>query len=238
MSHREPDGFLALPPSGAGRPVLVLHPWWGLNEAVRAFCRRLADAGFVAFAPDLYHGRLAATIPDAERLSGALDGDAATAEVAAAAAYLRAAAAGDDAGSGGGGGGGADGVASDDRAVGIVGFSMGAYFALVHAAADPGGVRAVVLYYGTGPDDAGASTAAFLGHFAADDPYEPAEYVDALEASLKAAGRPVTFHRYPGTGHWFAEPDRADAYDPAAAELAWGRTVAFLRGAPAPVKAG
>jgi carboxymethylenebutenolidase len=68
-----PDGYLAVPPTGKGSPVLVLHAWWGLNDTARAFCRRLAEAGFVAFAPDLYHGKLADNIADAEALGKALD---------------------------------------------------------------------------------------------------------------------------------------------------------------------
>jgi carboxymethylenebutenolidase len=93
----------------------------------------------------------------------------------------------------------------------------------------PPPIRSVVLFYGTGPADFSSSQAAYLGHFAENDPYEPQANVDWLEESLKSAGRPVTFYRYPGAGHWFFEPDRNDAYDPAAASLAWDRTLAFLK---------
>lgn len=58
------------------------------------------------------------------------------------------------------------------------------------------------------------------GHFAENDEFEPQTDVDALEDALRQAGRLVTFYRYPGTGHWFFEPDRTDAFDAAAAELA------------------
>jgi carboxymethylenebutenolidase len=73
------------------------------------------------------------------------------------------------------------------------------------------------------------SRADYLGHFAELDEYETQTNVDSLEASLRRAGRPVTFFRYPGTGHWFFEPDRVEAYNPAAASLAWDRTLAFLK---------
>ncbi len=73
MSITQPDGYLALPPSGQGSPVLVLHAWWGLNDTIKAFCNRLAAAGFVVFAPDLYHGQVTDTIEGAETLSDALD---------------------------------------------------------------------------------------------------------------------------------------------------------------------
>ena len=97
------------------------------------------------------------------------------------------------------------------------------------SAADPDHIRSVVLFYGTGGGDFSTSRAAYLGHFAENDPYEPPAGVDELEESLRQAGRPVTFYRYPGTGHWFFEPDRTDAYNQAAATLAWERTLTFLR---------
>jgi hypothetical protein len=56
MTTTQPLGFLAVPPTGKGPGVLVLHAWWGLNDTIKAFCTRLAGSGFVAFAPDLYQG--------------------------------------------------------------------------------------------------------------------------------------------------------------------------------------
>jgi carboxymethylenebutenolidase len=106
---------------------------------------------------------------------------------------------------------------------------MGAYYALELAAGAPARVRKVVLFYGTGTINSARSRAAYLGHFAENDPFEPASDVNRLEASLKGAGRPVTFYRYPDTGHWFFEADRLDAYNGAAARLAWDRTLEFLQ---------
>ena len=73
MSQSQPEGYLALPSTGKGDPVLVLHAWWGLNDTIKGICRQLAATGFIAFAPDLYHGQVADTIPDAETLGSALD---------------------------------------------------------------------------------------------------------------------------------------------------------------------
>ena len=86
----QPDGYLALPPTGQGAPILVIHAWWGLNETMRAFCRRLAAAGFVAFAPDLYHGQITDTIEEAERLAKAnfQRAEQVKLEIAAAARFL------------------------------------------------------------------------------------------------------------------------------------------------------
>lgn len=211
MSQTQPDGYLAIPTTGKGSPVLVLHPWWGLNDTIKSLCKRLAESGFVAFAPDLYHGKIATTIPEAETLSSALSEkyEQARAEVLEAAAFLK--------------------KSTGTETVAVIGFSMGAFYALDFSANGSETAHSVVLFYGAGPADFNKSKAAYLGHFAADDPYEPTSGVQELEADIKNAGRPVTFHTYPGTGHWFFEPDRTDAYNEAAANLAWERTLAFLK---------
>jgi carboxymethylenebutenolidase len=206
-------GYLAMPERGEGPGVLVLHAWWGLNDTMRAVCTRLAEAGFFAFAPDLYHGRVADTIADAETLGKALDTNhlQAKAEIAEATRFL------------------SERAGQADRGLAVIGFSLGAYYALDLAATDPEHIRSVVIFYGTGDDDFSSSRATYLGHFAENDVYEPQPNVDHLEESLRRAGRPVTFYRYSGTGHWFFEPDRSQAYNQAAASLAWDRTLAFLR---------
>ena len=207
--NQQPNGYLVIPDSGAGHPVLVLHAWWGLNDTIRAYCDRLAAAGFLAFAPDLYGARVTDTIAGAEELSGAMDSAAAADTVARAIGFLY-----ERAGRPAGG-------------VAVIGFSLGAWYAMEASTADPR-VRRVALYYGSAPIDFSASQAAYLIHFAGNDPYEPREYLDETLANLRAAGRPAALHLYPGAGHWFCEPDRPDAYDPAAERLAWARTLAFL----------
>jgi carboxymethylenebutenolidase len=212
MTHPQPLGFLAVPASGHGPGVLVLHAWWGLNGTMKGFCTRLADSGFVAFAPDLYHGKVADTIPGAEALGKALDANhiQARAEIMEAALFL------------------SEHASQAGRGLAVIGFSLGAYYALDLATADPEHIRSVVLFYGTGDADFSRSRADYLGHFAEKDEFEPPSNVDGLEKSIKSAGRPVTFYRYGGTGHWFFEPDRVQAYNQAAADLAWDRTLAFL----------
>ena len=212
-THSQPQGFLAVPPTGKGPGVLVLHAWWGLNDTMKAFCTQLAESGFVVFAPDLYHGKIAEDIAAAETLGSALDANylQAKAEIADAAKFL------------------IERTGQLGRGLAVIGFSLGAYYALDLATADPEHIYSVVLYYGTGDDDYGSSRAAYLGHFAENDEFEPQSNVDNLEESLRRAGRPVTFYRYPGTGHWLCEPDRLEAYKQAAASLAWDRTLAFLK---------
>jgi carboxymethylenebutenolidase len=213
MTDAQPQGFLAVPSTGVGPAVLVLHAWWGLNDTTKATCNRLAEAGFIVFAPDLYHGQVAVTIPEAETLAKALNTNylQAEAEIVDATMFLR------------------ERAGQADRGLAVLGFSLGANYALDLAAAHPEHIRSVVLFYGTGGGDFSISKAAYLGHFAENDPYEPKSSVDELEAALREAGRPVTFYRYPGTGHWFFEPDHADAYNQAAASLAWDRTLTFLK---------
>jgi len=215
MTRPQPPGFLALPAAGTGSAVLVLHAWWGLNDTIKSVCERLGAEGFVAFAPDLFHGKVAVTREEAEALSSSAErdgGDQVLAAVATAANF----------------------VAGHSRArgpeLGVIGFSFGVDYALRLSMDDPDRVRAVVIFYGAWPlEGYTRSKAAYLGHFAETDEFVKAAQVERLESALRAAGRPVTFHLYGGTGHWFFEPDRPDAYRRDAAELAWERTITFLR---------
>src|SRR6266498_4036742 len=111
MTHSQPQGFLTVPSTGKGPGVLVLHAWWGLNDTIKAFCTRLAESGFVTFAPDLYHGKVADTIPDAEVLGNVVDTNhvQAEAEVAEASEFLN------------------ERAGQTDRGLAVIVFSMCAY---------------------------------------------------------------------------------------------------------------
>lgn len=210
MTTSQFQGYLAVPPNEKGPGILVLHPWWGLNNTIKGVCNRLANEGYIACAPDLYHGQIAVTIEEAEKLSSKLDEDQAWEDIAEALNVLEK----------------QPGI--EGQKIGVIGFSLGAYFALELSANDPERVTAVVLFYGTGPADFSQAQAAYQGHFAAVDEYEPEENVEWLENALQTSGRAVTFYRYEGVGHWFFEPDRLDAYSQSAAQLAWERTLSFL----------
>ena len=210
MISNPPKGYLALPSSGTGQGILVLHAWWGLNDTIKSFCDRLADAGFVTFAPDLYQGKLASTISEAELLSNALDATHARSVIEESVEFL------------------AQQAESANGRLSVVGFSLGAYFALELSNSNPDHIRSVVVFYGTGHEDYNKSKAVYLGHFAENDEFEPDANVMHLERLLRKNDLPFTFHRYSGTGHWFFEPDRS-AYNESAANLAWDRTLAFLK---------
>jgi carboxymethylenebutenolidase len=214
MTEQSHNRYLAVPASGKGAGVLVLHAWWGLNDFFRGFCDRLAQERFVALAPDLFSGKIARTIEEAERLRSEVNEEqvAPPAIMSAVEELSRRS-------------------ISPSRGLGVAGFSLGAYWALWIAQQKPDLIRAVTLFYGTngGGGDFQQSKAAYLGHFAEKDPYEPASVIQALEKNLRGASRPTTFYTYPGTGHWFFEQDRPDAYNAQAAQLAWDRTIAFLR---------
>jgi carboxymethylenebutenolidase len=196
--------------AGPGKPgVVAFHPWWGLNDDVVAYAERLAAAGFAVVAPDLFGGHVASTIEEAERL--ATTAEQATVDAIALAAVDHLA-----------------GRLGPAPKMAALGFSFGAHWAM-WTPAERDRLVASVLYYGTtGGPVLARSSVPVLGHFAETDPYETDEWVAAFEEALRSAGRDVVIHRYPGTGHWFAEPSR-DAYRPAAADLAFERTVAFLR---------
>jgi carboxymethylenebutenolidase len=214
--HVGPEGnraYLAVPERGTGAGVLVLHAWWGLTSVFTDACDRLAAAGFVALVPSLFPGgATAATIPEAEALRDAHD-EATVVEpvVLAAVEQLR------------------EVPAVTGSKIGVIGFSLGAYWALHLSQVRPDDVGAVVTIYGTDDGDYSTARAAYLGHFAEHDDFEPLQAVRALEEKIRAAGCAVTFHVYPGTGHWFVEPNRPDVYNAAAAELVWDRTLDFLK---------
>lgn len=207
------SGFLAHP-AQPEPGVLVLHAWWGLNEFFKDLSRRLAQEGFLVFAPDLMGGKVAKTIAEAEKLVQERNFVEAHAAALAAVQYLQDLV---DAQPG-----------AAHQAIGVVGFSMGAAWALNLAEEVPDAVRAAVLFYGAGDANYDKVRASVQGHFAGKDDYEEPQYIQSMEEGLLGAGLPVHFYQYPDAVHWFMESDRPGAYNPADAHLAWQRAVAFL----------
>lgn len=205
------SGYAVVPDSGSGPGVLVLHAWWGLTPFFHTVCDRLADAGFVALAPDLHgEGRTAERPDEAEALLASTDPNRTANLVVASLSALRSM------------------PATPEGRVGVLGYSMGASWGLWSAARFSDDVAAVTSFYGSQDVDFSGARAAFQGHFAEIDEFTSDDDVSYLEAQLRLDGHEVDFHRYPGTGHWFAEEDRAAAYVADATELAWTRTIDFL----------
>lgn len=203
------EAFLVDPTGGAGPGVLVLHSWWGLTPWVRGFCRRLADAGFTALAPDLLDGVQPMTEAEGEAVLAGVDPDELSGLVMSSAQTLRAASA--DAG----------------RPIAVVGFSMGASLALWLSARLTQEVGSVVAFYGAQSIDFDEATASYQGHFAEDDHIVSEEERVVTESFIRLGGRDTDFHLYPGTHHWFFED--GDTFDADAAKLAWERMETFLR---------
>jgi carboxymethylenebutenolidase len=204
------SGYLVLPDGYASGPgVLVLHSWWGLTPFFKGVCDRLADEGFVALAPDLMNGRTVDDPAEAQAVLAETNMDVASALVRSSLFTLRSL------------------PATPNAPVGVLGFSMGASWAMYLASRVPELVGATVVFYGSQTTDMAAATSPFLGHFAESDELITDDELTLMEADLRLLDKDVTFHRYPGTLHWFFESDRA-AYDEAAADLAWSRTVEFL----------
>ncbi len=205
-------GYFATPPNPKAG-LIVLHAWWGLTPFLKHFCDRLANEGFAAFAPDMFNGSTASTIPEAEALVSQSRGndDMIQAIVEASVDQFR-------------------GLTKlDKKKLGVIGFSFGAAWAVVLSASKPTDIGTVVLFYGAYPGfDFKQVQAAFQGHFAEQDDFEPLDGIRAMEADMKTAGLSPEFYIYPKTGHWFFEDNRPDVYDLNAAQQAWQRTIEFL----------
>lgn len=208
--HPAGSAYLVAPESQHGAGVLLLHSWWGLTDFFRQTADRLAREGFVALAPDLYgDGRVPHNEADAERLLRDADMNRMAGLVLSSSAALR-----------------STGV-THDGPIGVMGFSMGASLALWLAARAPEQVGAAVAFYGTQSTDLGAVEGAIQCHFADDDAFVDENDRLEMQAHFHLIDAETEVHHYPGTTHWFFEADQA-SYDPAAAELAWDRAVAFL----------
>lgn len=210
----EMKGYLALPANASGKlpGVVVIHENRGLNEHTRDIARRLALEGFAALAPDFLSpaGGTPADEEKAREMIGALDPATTTASAVSAAAFLR-------------------GHEAANGKAGAVGFCWGGGLANRLAVADPD-LAASVAYYGGQPPaaDVPKIKAALMLHYAGLDERINAG-IAAYETALKAAGTRYELHIYDGVNHAFNNDTSAARYNKEAADLAWGRTVAFLK---------
>ncbi len=208
------SGYLATPASGSGPGVLVIQEWWGLVPHITDVADRFAAEGFVALAPDLYHGAKTTEPDEAGKLMMAMNLDRAGKDLSGAVDFLRSRSTGDG--------------------IGVVGFCMGGGLALVVACQRPDAVKAVAPFYGVIPwphaqPDYSKLAAKVEGHYAEKDGFFTPELARKLEADLRALGKDATVHIYPGADHAFFNDTRPEVYDADAAATAWQRTLALFR---------
>ena len=211
------SGYLVKPRSGSGPGVLVIQEWWGLDSGIKSMADRLGAAGFVALAPDLYHGELAGhdEMDKAARLMQSMPAERAGRDMSGAVDYL------------------SSHSAVTTKGIGVVGFCMGGMLSFLIAANRPDKVKALVPFYGfphgAMEPDWSALSASIRGHMAEHDDYFPPAAARALEAKLRAMGKQVTLTVHPGTGHAFMGPHNAlGTLNAALAEQIWPEVVSFL----------
>jgi len=207
------EGYISIPESGMGPGVIVLPEWWGLVPHIKEVADRFAAEGFVALAPDLYHGESTKSPDEAGKLMMALDIDQTEKDLRGAVNYLL----------------GHKAVTS--RKVGTVGYCMGGVLSL-YAATKNSQVGACVIFYGIHPKvqpDLANLQAPVLGLYAENDDSVPPSAVRELESKLQSLGKSAEMHIYPDTDHAFFNDTRPEVYNSAAAADAWRRTVDFFR---------
>ena len=189
-----------------GPSVILLHEFFGLQDPFKDYADALNREGFTVLAPDLYDGRLASSVDEAKAFADKLDAEHVSARLKAAKSFL------------------AD---NWHPRVGVIGFSMGAFFGI--QLAEDEGLEAAVAYYGIGNIDPATFDSPIQFHLAEVDEWEPLEEVQPEIERWIESGLDAELHVYEDTGHWFANPSVPSAFDADAAQVAWNRTVDFLR---------
>ena len=213
----EARGYLAVPASGSGPGVIVVQEWWGLDSGIKAMADRLAENGFVALAPDLYHGELAAhdEMDKAGELMSSLPPERAASDMSGAVDHLTS----------------LDATTGDG--IGVVGFCMGGMLTFLLAANRPDVVKAAVPFYGFPQGDSQPDyskiTASVQGHMAEHDDFFPPSAAMHLLDELTALGKNVSITVHEGSGHAFMAPHNAlGTQDEELSEAIWPQFTGFL----------
>ncbi len=206
--------FLAKPDGDGPFPgVIVVQEWWGLDDHIKDVAQRFAQEGFVALAPDLYHGVVAKEPNQAQKLMMALDMNRASAElvratdVLASQPYLR------------------------GRGIGAIGFCMGGGLALTLACDSPH-IRAVAPFYGVNPNPLsklGSLRGPVFAVYAEHDDWASAKVREELRQDLERYGKLFETKVYPGTQHAFFNDTRKEVYNADAARDAWAKALELFR---------
>jgi carboxymethylenebutenolidase len=208
-------GYLATPPPGKGPGMIVIQEWWGLTDQIKGVADMFAREGFVALAPDFYHGK-GAKIGEPDKAQKLMmeffQANTAAKDAKGAAEYL------------------ATHSAVTSKKVGVIGFCMGGFLALLVGSVAPDKVAAVVDCYGVGqrmPDLAPLRGIPVLGIFGGKD-HSAVEF-EALEKAAKESGVAFTKYTYPEADHAFLNEQRKDVYRPDDAKDAWTKILPFLK---------
>jgi carboxymethylenebutenolidase len=202
------NGYLA----GKGPAIVVIQEWWGLVPHIEDLVDRFAAEGFLAIAPDLFHGKSTKSPDEAGKMLMELDADRAEREIAGAGEYLLGR------------------PECTSKTYGVVGFCMGGALAQ-YVATKEAKVGAAVSFYGGFrklPMDFKNLHAPLMLIYGENDQGVPAESGRKLERELKALGKDVTLLVYPDAGHAFFNDARPEAYNEAAAKDVWPRVLAFF----------
>ena len=213
VNGQEGMGYLAQPDDGGTHPgVVVIQEFWGLDGHIRDVAERFAREGFVALAPDLYHGAVATEPDEARKLAMNMNRQRALKDCLGAVARLKSM------------------VEVAPKRVGCVGFCMGGSMTLALASATADVAAAAPFYAGMqpGPDELARIEAEMFCAFGADDGGIPLEKVRAFEQTLADQGRRAVVKVYDGAPHSFFN-DTKPSYRPEASRDAWDRTLELFR---------
>jgi len=207
------SGYLATPKQRSGPGLIVIQEWWGLVDHIKDVCDRFADEGFVALAPDMYHGKTTKSPDEAGKLMMALRIDQAEKDLGAAVQYLLT----------------LDSTTS--KQIGVIGFCMGGALALYTATKNQN-IGACIVFYGIHPNvkpDLPNLRVPVLGIFGEKDHSVPPDAVHELERKIRDQGKQIEVKIYPDADHAFFNDTRPEVYKAEAAADAWKRSIAFLR---------
>ncbi len=211
-------GYLSLPEkSNSKAPAIILiHEWWGLTDGIKAEADKFAEAGYVAFAVDLYKGDSSRDPAEARRLSGAVRKNLpeAFANLQAAVKFVK------------------NHPRVDEKRIASVGWCFGGGWSY-QMAKNNIGVKASVIYYGffAPKDDLKKMRGVILGHFAENDRAIKVDTVRELQIRLKTLHGDHEIYIYANTSHGFASKRLGGnpVYKQKEADIAGSRTLLFLK---------
>jgi carboxymethylenebutenolidase len=204
------SGYLSEPDGTPKAGLVVIQEWWGLTPDIKEIADRYAVEGYLAFAPDLYHGKAATEPDEARKLAMAMERDVASREIDAAIAWLK--------------------QERGMRKVGCVGYCMGGGLTLATAIRPTSNVDAVHVYYGGGMPSAeqiATIKVPVLGSYGEDDQGIPVAQVETLRKTLTERGVTNDITIYAHAGHSFFN-DTRPSYAEAAAMDSWMKSIRWF----------